>query len=214
VALRGLIFDWGGVLTSPLADSIGTWLAADRIDVDGYRTVMRAWVSQAYDGDGRNPVHGLEDGTLEPAEFERLLAARLRTVDGGPVVAEGLIRRMFGAFEPVEEMYDVLRRARQSGLLTALLSNSWGNDYPRELFGEMFDAVVISCEVGMRKPDEQIFRHAAQALGVEPGECVFVDDIDHNVRAAEAVGMIGVHHVTPDQTLSALQELFGVPLCP
>jgi putative hydrolase of the HAD superfamily len=226
VDLRGLIIDWGGVLTSPLGESIGAWLAADRIDVDGYRAIMRAWVRQAYDGDERgvdsdpltgaptptNPIHGLEDGSLEPAEFERLLAAELRTVDGGPVPAEGLLQRMFLTFQPVEEMYEALRRARQSGVLTALLSNSWGNDYPRARFAELFDAVVISCEVGMRKPDEQIFRHAAAALGLSPGECVFVDDIEHNVKAAQAVGMVGVHHVSAGETITALEELFTVSL--
>ena len=212
MALRGLITDWGGVLTSPLADAIGTWLDADGIDVDGYRTVMRAWVSEAYNGDGRNPIHGLEDGSLAPPEFERLLAAELRTVEGGSVAAEGLIRRMFGAFEPVEQMYGMLRRARQNGLRTALLSNSWGNDYPRELFAELFDAVVISCEVGLRKPDEEIFRHAAEALGLVSAECVFIDDIDHNVRAAEAVGMVGVHHTSPGRTRAALEELLSVSL--
>ena len=212
MALRGLITDWGGVLTSPLAEAIGAWLAEDRIDVDGYRTIMRAWVSQAYaaDGDGSpgNPIHGLEDGSLQPAEFERLLAAELRTVDGGPVVADGLIRRMFQMFQPVEEMYEAVRHARHGGVRTALLSNSWGNDYPRALFTELFDAVVISCEVGLRKPDEQIFRHAAAALGLAPAECVFIDDMEHNVRAAEAVGMTGVHHVSPAQTLAALAGLF------
>lgn len=212
VALRGLITDWGGVLTSPLADSIAAWLAADRIDAHGYRTVMRAWVAEAYAGEGTNPIHGLEDGTLDPAEFERLLAAELRTVDGGSVAAEGLIKRMFASFAPVQPMYDALRAARARDLSTGLLSNSWGNDYPRELWAELFDAVVISSEVGLRKPDERIYRHAAAALGLDPAECVFVDDIEHNIRAAEAVGMVGVHHVTPERTVPRLEELFRVPL--
>jgi putative hydrolase of the HAD superfamily len=212
VALRGLITDWGGVLTSPLADSVAAWLAADRIDAHGYRTVMRAWVAEAYDGGGPNPIHGLEAGTLDPAEFERLLAAELRTVDGGPVAAEGMIKRMFATFAPVGQMYDALRAARARDLSTGLLSNSWGNDYPRELWGELFDAVVISSEVGLRKPDERIFRYAAAALGLDPVECVFVDDIEHNIRAAEGVGMVGVHHVTPEGTLTRLEELFRVPL--
>lgn len=212
VALRGLITDWGGVLTSPLGESIAVWLAADRIDADGYRAVMRAWVADAYDGGETNPIHGLEDGTMDPAEFERLLAAELRTVDGGPVAAEGLINRMFASFAPVEPMYAALRAARARQLATGLLSNSWGNDYPRELWGELFDAVVISSEVGLRKPDERIFRHTAAALGLDTAECVFVDDIEHNTRAAEAVGMVGVRHVTPERTVAELEELFGVPL--
>jgi putative hydrolase of the HAD superfamily len=215
VALRGLITDWGGVLTSPLAESIAAWLAADRIDADGYRTLMRAWVTEAYAaGAGHHPIHGLEDGSLEPAEFERLLAAELRTVDGGPVVAEGLIRRMFASFAPVEEMYAAVRAMREHDVSTGLLSNSWGNDYPRSVLAELFDAVVISSEVGLRKPDERIYLHAAAALGLDPAECVFIDDIESNVRAAEAVGMVGVHHVSPDRTVARLEELFSVSLRP
>jgi putative hydrolase of the HAD superfamily len=205
--VKAVITDWGGVLTSPLNDAVGAWLAADRIDADRYRTVMRAWVAQAYDGDGTNPIHGLEDGSLAPEEFERLLAAELLTVDGGPVAAPGLISRMFGAFSPVEPMYEALRAARSAGARTALLSNSWGNDYPRDLFADLFDAVVISCEVGMRKPDERIFRHALGLLGLDAAECVFIDDIEHNIRAAESLGIRGIHHTSADATIAELREL-------
>ncbi|MFC5180054.1 HAD family hydrolase [Actinomadura harenae] len=208
---RAVITDWGGVLTSPLDRAVNAWLDADRIDVDGYRTVMRAWVGQAYDGVGQNPIHGLEDGSLAPAEFERLLAAELRTVDGGPVPAPGLIERMFAEFAPVEEMYALLREVREGGARTALLSNSWGNAYPRERWAGLFDAVVISSEVGLRKPDEAIFRHAVDLLGLAPDECVFIDDIVHNTRAAEALGMHGVHHTTAGGTRAALASLGLLP---
>jgi putative hydrolase of the HAD superfamily len=222
--IRGLITDWGGVLTSPLKDSITAWLAAEGLDVQRYREVMRSWMEQAYDGPGVvgrghggastavNPIHGLEDGTLEPGEFERRLAAELRMADGGPVPAEGLLRRMFVGFQPVEPMYEILRRVRAGGLRTGLLSNSWGNVYPRELWTELFDCVVISSEVGMRKPDERIFRHAVEQLGLPPGDCVFIDDIEHNVRAAEALGMVGLHHTEVATTTSRLEELLGVAL--
>ncbi|MGP4026583.1 HAD family hydrolase [Actinomadura sp. 3N407] len=211
VPVKAVITDWGGVLTSPLADAIDVWLAADRIDVGHYKNVMRAWVKQAYDGTGTNPIHGLEDGSLEVAEFERLLAAELLTVDGGPVEAAGLIARMFGAFSPVQQMYDALRAARAAGTRTALLSNSWGNDYPHDLFADLFDAVVISCEVGMRKPDERIFRHALDLLGLDAAECVFIDDIEHNIRAAERLGIRGIHHTAPDTTIAELRELNLLP---
>jgi putative hydrolase of the HAD superfamily len=205
--IRGIIIDWGGVLTSPLDEAIAGWLASERIDADRYRTLMRAWVKGAYDGGGTNPIHGLEDGTLGVAEFERLLAAELVTVDGGPVAAEGLIGRMFGGFAPVEPMYDALRAARATGVRTALLSNSWGNDYPRDLFAGLFDAVVISAEVGMRKPDERIFRHTIDLVGLPPAECVFIDDIEHNITAARALGMTAVHHTGVDTTLATLRTL-------
>ena len=72
--------------------------------------------------------------------------------------------------------------------------------------------VVISSEVGMRKPEERIFRHAAALLGLEPQECVFIDDIEANVAAAEAVGLVGVHHREPEPTIARLAELLGQPL--
>ncbi|MBA9007861.1 HAD family hydrolase [Thermomonospora cellulosilytica] len=212
--VKAVITDWGGVLTSPLNEAVAHWIAAESIDEARYKAVMREWVSQAYDARGGilNPVHGLEDGSLPVAEFERMLAAELCTVDGRPVECEGLIKRMFAAFHPVEPMYAALRAARAAGARIALLSNSWGNDYPRELWGELFDEVVISCEVGMRKPDERIFRHAVERLGLAPAECAFVDDIEHNVRAAEALGMVGVHHVDVNTTIARLGELLGVRL--
>ena len=212
MTIRAVITDWGGVLTSPLNDSIAAWLAADGLDAPRYRSVMRSWVDQAYGGAGENPIHGLENGSLAPREFERRLAAELCTVSGGPVPAEGLLHRMFLAFDPVHEMYDALRALRAQGVLTGLLSNSWGNEYPRDLWGELFDAVVISCEVGLRKPDEAIFRHAVDLLGLTPRECVFIDDIERNVRAAEELGMIALLHSDADTTVAGLEELLGTPL--
>jgi putative hydrolase of the HAD superfamily len=106
----------------------------------------------------------------------------------------------------------VLRAVHDAGVRTALLSNSWGlADYPRDLFPGLFDAVVISAEVGMRKPEERIFRHAADLLGVAPAECVFIDDIQANVVAAEALGMTGVLHTDPAETAARLGELLGLP---
>ena len=213
VTVRGLIIDWGGVLTTPLRDANEAWVVADDIDVDAYKIVMREWFIDAYAGDGPvSPVHGLEDGTLPVAEFERRLAERLRTRGGAAVAAEGLLTRMFAAFEPVEPMYEVLRKARAAGIRTCLLSNSWGNSYPRELFAELFDGVVISGEVGLRKPDPAIFQHALGLLGLPPQECAFIDDIEHNVRAAERLGIVGVHHVDADSTVARLEELTGVSL--
>ena len=83
--------------------------------------------------------------------------------------ADGLLARMFAASALQTAMLDLIRSLRRAGLRTALLSNSWGNDdYPRHLFPELFDVVVISSEVGMRKPEERIFRHAAALLGLAP----------------------------------------------
>lgn len=214
-ALRGIITDWGGVLTAPLGPTIESWLAADRIDRDHYAAVMREWFAGLRTTpEGDNAIHALERGEIPVPEFERLLAAELRREDGAPVPADGLISRMFSSFHPVDEMYEVMRRARGQGVRTALLSNSWGNGYPRDRFAEAFDAVVISGEVGMRKPEPEIFLLAAEQSGLEPRECVFIDDLEHNVAAAMEVGMIGILHTDPAITRSLLAEAFGAELEP
>jgi len=212
--LRGIVTDWGGVLTSPILTTVQAWIEADGIDWDSYRTVMRLWVSQAYGVDaGPNPIHALERGECSGAEFEQILAARLLRVDGETVVAEGLLRRMFAASVPVPGMYDTIRTLRAAGFSTALLSNSWGCDeYPRADFPGLFDTVVLSGEVGMRKPEKEIFFHAAATLGLAPAECVFIDDMEANVAAAQACGMTGVLHTETATTASVLQDLLGVPL--
>ncbi len=206
--------DWGGVLTTPILTTVRAWIEADEIDWEIYRSVMKAWVSEAYTIDGGpNPVYALERGECAPAEFEQMLAGQLLRVDGGAVVAEGLLQRMFAASAPVPTMYEIIRALRTAGFSTALLSNSWGGgEYPRADFPALFDAVVISGEVGMRKPELGIFLHAAEALGLDPRECAFVDDVAANVAAAAACGMTGVLHTEPAATAAVLAGLFGVPL--
>jgi epoxide hydrolase-like predicted phosphatase len=208
--LVGLIVDWGGVLTSDLTTSMAAWAADDAVAVDGFRQVMRRWLG---DGAGAeavwNPVHALERGELEVPDFERRLAAELRTVNGAPVEPEGLLTRMFNRFEHAADMVGLVRRARAAGIRTALLSNSWGNDYPRDGWDEMFDVVVISGEVGMRKPEPRIFRHTLEQLGLEADQCVFVDDLRPNIRAATELGLVGILHARYVDTARELEILFG-----
>ena len=218
--LRGLITDWGGVLTNPIIDTVTPWLAADGIDPASYRAVMRNWVHGAYKGGAydaeatANPVWALERGECSPAEFERQFAAELATTSGVPVEPEGLLARMFAATMHDQIMFDVVRGARQAGLKTALLSNSWGAFYPLELFGEMFDAVVISAEVGLRKPELEIFQLAADRIGLPPEQCVFIDDVEANITAARAAGLTGVRHRTASETAAQLSDLLGIVLPP
>jgi HAD superfamily hydrolase (TIGR01509 family) len=88
------------------------------------------------------------------------------------------------------------------------LSNSWGNEYDRSDWEEMFDAVVISGEVGMRKPEPGIFELALRRIGLRAGECVFIDDMAHNVDAAQQAGLAGIVHRTFDETAAELEVLF------
>ncbi|ADG87508.1 hypothetical protein TBS_24770 [Thermobispora bispora] len=213
--LKGVLIDWGGVLTTSMAESVARWMEADRIDPHHYRQVMRELLNHAYaGGPGENPIHALERGEMPASEFERRLAAMLRTVDGEPPEAAGLLTRMFAWFRPVAEMHDMLRMARSHGLATCLVSNSWGVEYPRDGWDELFDAVVISGEVGMRKPEPGIYHHALGLLGLDAPQCVFIDDIKANIEAAQALGLVGIHHREPATTLSELERLFRLPFRP
>ncbi|HST63917.1 MAG TPA: HAD family phosphatase [Mycobacteriales bacterium] len=209
--LRGLLVDYGGVLTNPLSEFIGNWVRTDGVDPDRFAELMRRWLGP---GAERNPIHDLETGTMDAAEFERLLAVELAT-DADPAQARrtaGMLTRMFSGMRVEPSMLGVLRTARAAGLRTGLLSNSWGLDYERDGWDTLFDAVVISGEVGLRKPDPAIYALAAERMELPPEQIVFVDDLRPNVRAAVAVGMVGVEHVDVSTTVDELEILLGRPL--
>jgi epoxide hydrolase-like predicted phosphatase len=211
--IQALVVDYGGVLTNSLAESMGAWFAAEGIDGDVFGQAMRALLGpQAEHEAAVNPVHALERGEIEIPHFEERLAEHLVSTTGEPVRAEGLLTRMFAGFVRAEDMYGVVRRARAAGFRTALLSNSWGMDYPRHDWDELFDVTVISGEVGLRKPEPEIYELCARQLGVPTSACVFVDDLAPNVRGAAAVGMVGVLHRTYDETVSELEALMEISL--
>jgi epoxide hydrolase-like predicted phosphatase len=115
---------------------------------------------------------------------------------------------MFDFFEHAPDMNGLVHRARKKGIKTALLSNSWGNSYPRHGWDDMFDEVVISGEVGMRKPDSNIYHHTLNRLKIKPKEAVFVDDLPHNIKAASDLGMIGILHVDYETTKMEIEAIF------
>jgi putative hydrolase of the HAD superfamily len=208
--MRGLVVDWGGVLTGGLAEATRAWAKADDIDLEVYTTIIRDWLGEPFAVAAQaNPIHALERGEIVLPDFERKLAVELTRRTGTAVVGEGLLTRMFAQFEHAPDMNGLVHRARLLGITTGLLSNSWGNDYPRDAWDEMFDVIVISGEVGMRKPEPRIFQHTLELLKLPAEQCVFVDDVRHNVEASAALGMVGVHHTSYEQTLLELQTLFA-----
>jgi len=218
---KALIVDYGGVLTSPLGSAMDNWFATDGIDQDSFRDTMRDWLglSESAPTDpptarSVSPIHALERGDVAADEFERQLAERLRTVTGDPVVAEGLLMRMFAGYSGAapSPLIEAVRRVKAAGFATALLSNSWGMDYPREAWPDLFDVVVISGEVRMRKPEPEIYQLTLDQLGLVGADCVFVDDLRPNVRAAVDLGVIGIEHVSAAATLAELERLFGLSL--
>jgi epoxide hydrolase-like predicted phosphatase len=199
-----VVLDFGGVLTHPVRFSIEAWLRGDRVDPASLTRLFRAWLSR--DAPADNPLHLLEKGRMEEGEFTRLMAAELETVDGSEVEPEGLLARFFAGLEMDPEMVDLTRVLRSHGIKTALLSNSWGNAYPRDLLGQLFDVQVISSEVGMRKPETQIFELLAARVGSTFEELIFIDDGRPNIDKALALGMRAHLHTDAESTRRMLSH--------
>jgi HAD superfamily hydrolase (TIGR01509 family) len=115
-----------------------------------------------------------------------------------------------GALEP--PLLTALRKAKENGLRTALLSNADGWWAPPVDWRPLLDVTVISGEVGLIKPDTEIYLLTAERMNLKPEECVFVDDLAVNVRGAAEAGMVGVHHRSTGSTLEELEILLAIAL--
>jgi putative hydrolase of the HAD superfamily len=201
--VRGLLVDFGGVLTTNVFDSFRAFGEAEGLDPG---TVKRAFRE---DPEALGLLRELERGDIAVEEFEPRFGERIGVSD-----TEGLVGRLFGGVGPDERMLEAVRRARAAGVRCGLISNSWGAglSYDQAMLEELFDGIVISGDVGMHKPEPEIFLLGARRIGVPPDECVFVDDLRENCAGAEAVGMTAILHRGADSTLPRLEELLGVPL--
>lgn len=202
--IHAVVFDYGGVLTTPGRSAIAEWTEHEGIDPGTFSAVLKAWLSRK--APTGTPIHRLETGELDVPGFNRELAAQLRTVDGKPIAPEGLIERMFARMRPVPAMYELVRALPRHGVRTALLSNSWGNPYPEQL-RNLFELAVISGEIGLRKPDPEIYRRTLERLVLRPERTVFVDDAEPNTETARQLGMHTITHTDAETTRRELTDL-------
>jgi HAD superfamily hydrolase (TIGR01509 family) len=126
-------------------------------------------------------------------------------------VLKGLVVDYAGVLTDADAdaLYTYLASARERGIRTALLSNAPGaSDAARRSLDPYFDALVFSGEVGVAKPQREVYLLTAGLLGLPAALCAFVDDAAHNVRGAVEAGMAGVHHTSVEETLAELTVLF------
>jgi epoxide hydrolase-like predicted phosphatase len=201
-AYEAALFDFGGVLTTPVWDSFADYCRSEGLEPDAIKRLFRE------DPEALADLRRLETGAVSEQEFEISFGARLGLAD-----PDGLIDSLFAGLRPVDEMVAAIRALRQAGIRTGLISNSWSVDhYDRSLLTELFEQTLISGELGMHKPQPEIYRLAAERLGVAPEACLFVDDLQENCDGAEAVGMTAIRHREPGETIARLRELTGVEL--
>lgn len=206
--VEGLIVDFGGVLTTPLQDAMIEFATDAGIEL---QDLVRAALG-AYSGSSDSLVTDFETGKISEDEFSRAFADRLTQLTGTPITHIGLVKRLFGGLRLEEDMLEMVAAVRAAGYSTALLSNSWGLDlYPYERLARLFDAVVISGEVGLRKPDPAIFTMTTARLGLDPSQCLFVDDHPGHVEAARDAGLQALLHTSPAATITELKRLLTLP---
>lgn len=200
--MTGLLVDFGGVLTSNVFESFREFCEREGLEPDTVKRLFRE------DPEGLGLLRQLERGELTEDEFSKRFGPLLGVAD-----IDGLVDRLFAGMRPDAAMVEAVRRAKAAGIQTGLISNSWGSGrYDRETFPDLFQGVVISGEVGMHKPEPDIFRLGADRIGVPPEQCVFVDDLKENCAGAEQVGMTAVLHRGAEGTIPRLEELLGVGL--
>jgi len=222
---RGLLVDYGGVLTSSISTSFARFCLETGVSPERFKEVLavayhrsvapapRTEDLRAAWADG-GLVAAVETGRIGHTEFERRLAEALSDGLPAPLDPVGLGLRLFGELTPDRAMRDAVAAARARGVATAVVTNTWGPmpDAEQAELDRLFDAVIRSDVERVRKPDPAIYRLAADRVGVEPAACVFVDDIPANVDGARAVGMEGVVHRDAAITIPKLEGLFGLAL--
>ena len=207
--LQALVTDLGGVLTTPLFDAFA---AVERHLGISLGEIGRA-LAAASDRHGANPLFELELGHITEDEFLRRLERELRDLLGRRVVLDEFTDRWWAAMAPEPATQALVAAVRDAGYRTALLTNNvreWERRWrPLLPVDDLFDVVVDSAFVGLRKPDPAIYRLTCERLGIAPEACVFVDDLEPNVIAARELGMSAVHHRAPDQAVRDVLAALG-----
>ena len=200
----GLILDFGGVLTTPLLPVVLAFEQREGLP-------QGACISALYkDEEGVRLTSDLERGAVSQTEWNTIAGKKLG------VSPDNLMGRIFGSLRPEPLMINAAAAARRAGIKVGILSNSVGLA-PWDLYDgyeleRLYDVVVISEQHLLRKPDPELFKITLKLMALPAEECIFVDDTEGYVQAAEQLGLAGVHNQDPRQTVATLSELLGVDL--
>jgi putative hydrolase of the HAD superfamily len=206
-----VISDFGGVLTTPLIQSFAA--VQDQTGVP-FEELVKG-MTRIQQGDGRHPLFELETGRLSETEFLRKLGDVLEPVLGHRPELHRFREIYFDALHPNEPMIALMREAKAGGYRMGLLTNNvkeweplWRTMLPVD---EIFEVVVDSGFVGLRKPDREIYDFTLERLGgPDPRECLFIDDTDVNCDAARDLGMIAVHYRENDQAIAEVRSILEI----
>lgn len=199
---RGLILDFGGVLTIRMRLNGEAFERSEGLPPGAYFHALNEHP------DGVAIYKALETGQATQEEWNQVIGGILG------IDPTDLMRRALANLHLEPRMVDAARRARSAGIKVAMLSNSFGltpyNPYAAlGMWDGEWDAIVLSEQVGVRKPDKAIYEHTLDLLGLPGEDCVFVDDHAQNLPPAKALGIRTIHHTDADVTVAQLDALLG-----
>ena len=202
-----VISDFGGVLTSPLVESFASVQDDTGVPMEELGKAMARIEAE----DGAHPLYELETGRIAEVDFLARLADALEPAIGHRPEMHRFAEIYFEALNPNQEMIELMRELKAAAYRMAMLTNNvrewearWRSMLPVD---EIFELVVDSAFVGMRKPDAEIYELTLERLGSPaPEQCLFIDDIEANIEAARALGLKAVHFRHHDQAVEDIHE--------
>ena len=207
--IRAVICDFGGVLTSPLLGAFAAFQDDTGVTLEQLGRAMEVGATEL---EGKHPLFELECGRISEERFLDLLRDGLTAELGHRPELHRFKETYFDALTPNAPMIDLMAELRERGLRMAMLTNNvreweplWRAKLPVD---EIFETVVDSAFVGMRKPDPEIYELTVSRLeGIEAEECLFIDDTDVNCVAARGLGMVAVHFRDNEQAIPEIRSL-------
>ncbi len=208
--IEAIVSDFGGVLTTPLLTSFMAVQDKIGISPENLGLAMRAIAEE----DGENPLYALEKGEIAEVDFLARLGDGLEPLLGHRPELHRFRETYFEALHPNPPMIELMRELQASGRRMAMLTNNvreweplWRTMLPVD---EIFETVVDSGFVGVRKPEARIYEMTLERLGLPAATCLFIDDLAHNCDGARAVGMNAVHFRDNEQAIPEIRAALVV----
>jgi len=202
---RAVVFDFGGVLITPITNQIGEVAADHDVPIAVMVEILLGPLTS-----GQHPWHRAERGELAVAEIQGLLQPWADR-HGVGLRGDELATILRGdGYAMVEVMTAKVAQLKRSGVTTALLTNTFAEFRPtmeRDLCFDDFDHIVESFAVGARKPEPAIYEATRAMLGVDHRDIVYLDDFIHNIEAARDLGWTTIHVTDPHSAIELIDEL-------
>lgn len=203
--IEAIITDFGGVLTSPLQESFVGVLGTAGISLEELGKAMVAVTERQ----GSNPLIELETGRVSEQAFMDALADELSTQRGSRVDLDGFGERYFQHLHPNDALIDYMRALRERGYRLAICTNNvreWEARWRAMLpVDELFDVIVDSAQVGVRKPEPRIYEITLERLGTAPQATLFIDDVELNCEGARKVGINALRFRSTEQAIEDIE---------